>query len=171
MGKPSVLFLIRARYQLLLRRHSLGAGRHPPLDAAVQLYVWSVRRSRPSARSFSDVALNAEPGAEGLELRTLGSTTAKKSTRPLWRVGGRGKAYARGGEAETGAGAGKASAFAGGREPSTFRRQSPAARRKGRARRSRGVKVAAALSAAAAAVSEGSERRVSVRRWARTTSR
>ena len=64
--------------------------------------------------------MDAEPGAEGLELRTLGSTTAKKSTRPLWRVGGRGKAYARGGEAETGAGAGKASAFAGGREPSTF---------------------------------------------------
>ena len=76
-GKPSVLFLIRARYQLLLRRHSLGAGRHPPLDAAVQLNVWSVRRSRPSVCSFSDVALDAEPGAEGLERSTLGSTTAK----------------------------------------------------------------------------------------------
>ena len=118
MGKPSVLF-IRALYQLLLRRHSLGAASNPPLDAAVQLTVWSTRRSRPSVCSFSDVALDAEPGAEGLELRTLGSTTAKKSTRPLWRVGGRGKAYACDGDAEAKAEA-MASAFAGGRKPSTF---------------------------------------------------
>ena len=79
IGKPSVLFLIRARYQLLLRRHSLGAGRHPPLDAAVQLNVWSTRRSRPSARSFSDVALDAD-----IELRTLKNWARWESEKPEW---------------------------------------------------------------------------------------
>ena len=68
---------------------------------------------------LSDVELDTETGAEGQERSTLRSTTAKKSTRPLWRVSGRGKAYACGGEDEAKAEA-KTSAFAGGREPSTF---------------------------------------------------
>ena len=115
MGKPSVLFKFA---------HDINCCCIDTPWAPVVIRRWTRRfnsmcgprvargRRRALFRTLRWTRNRAQKDKSGAP---WGARRRRTSTRPLWRVGGRGKAYARGGEAETGAGAGKASAFAGGR--------------------------------------------------------